>query len=236
VTAVAQLGTILGVWAHPDDEAYLMGGIAALAADAGQLVACVTATYGEAGQTADAARWPQSRLADIRRAELAESLAILGIGDHQWLGHPDGRLDEVDARAGIAQVEEAITRVQPNTVVTFGSDGMTGHPDHRTIGAWAEAAFRSSAPPGSRLLAATKELEWAGRFPDINPDVFPDGAPHAPPGALQVVVTLEDDVLDRKVRALEAQASQTAALVAAIGRRRFAEWVQHEFWVEVARS
>lgn len=37
---VAALGTILGVWAHPDDEAYLSGGLMALARDAGSRVVC----------------------------------------------------------------------------------------------------------------------------------------------------------------------------------------------------
>ena len=32
---VSQLGTIMGVWAHPDDEAYLSAGLMALARDAG---------------------------------------------------------------------------------------------------------------------------------------------------------------------------------------------------------
>ena len=46
---VAELGTILGIWAHPDDEAYLSAGLMALARDNGQRVVCVTATRGELG-------------------------------------------------------------------------------------------------------------------------------------------------------------------------------------------
>ena len=50
---VADLGTVLGIWAHPDDEAYLSGGLMSIAArDHGNRVACVTATRGELG-TAD---------------------------------------------------------------------------------------------------------------------------------------------------------------------------------------
>ena len=45
----AGLGTVLGVWAHPDDEAYLAGGLMAAAVDAGARVVCVTATRGERG-------------------------------------------------------------------------------------------------------------------------------------------------------------------------------------------
>ena len=44
-----ELGTILGIWAHPDDEAYLSGGLMALASAAGSRVVCVTATRGELG-------------------------------------------------------------------------------------------------------------------------------------------------------------------------------------------
>ena len=32
-SVVAGLGTVLGIWAHPDDEAYLSGGLMALARD-----------------------------------------------------------------------------------------------------------------------------------------------------------------------------------------------------------
>jgi LmbE family N-acetylglucosaminyl deacetylase len=65
-----ELGTILGVWAHPDDEAYLMAGTALLAAAAGSTVACVTATAGEAGESADEERWPPAQLGTIRRTSL----------------------------------------------------------------------------------------------------------------------------------------------------------------------
>ena len=51
------LGTILGVWAHPDDEGYLSAGIMAQAMRNGQRVVCVTATRGEA---ADPEQWPPS--------------------------------------------------------------------------------------------------------------------------------------------------------------------------------
>jgi LmbE family N-acetylglucosaminyl deacetylase len=46
---VRELGTVVGVWAHPDDEAYLAGGLMAAARAAGLRVVCVTATDGERG-------------------------------------------------------------------------------------------------------------------------------------------------------------------------------------------
>ena len=40
--ASAELGTLLGVWAHPDDEAYLTAGLMAVARAAGNRVVVVT--------------------------------------------------------------------------------------------------------------------------------------------------------------------------------------------------
>ncbi len=48
----AGLGPVLGVWTHPDDEAYLCGGLMAAAAGAGARVVCVTGTRGERGTRA----------------------------------------------------------------------------------------------------------------------------------------------------------------------------------------
>ena len=51
------LGTVLSVWAHPDDETYLCGGLMADAVRRGNRVVCVTATRGELGSP-DEERWP----------------------------------------------------------------------------------------------------------------------------------------------------------------------------------
>ena len=64
---VASLGTIVGVFAHPDDETYLAGGLFALARRAGNRVVVVTATKGERG-TDDPRRFPPGRLAGDPRA------------------------------------------------------------------------------------------------------------------------------------------------------------------------
>src|SRR5689334_4399649 len=131
-TDVAELGTIVGIWAHPDDEAYLSGGLMALARDNGQRVVCVTATRGELG-TPDPAAWPPDRLAAERTRELANCLAVLGVGEHHWLGYGDGECAGVDPDAAAARLGDLIGDVRPDTVLTFGPDGITGHPDHCTV-------------------------------------------------------------------------------------------------------
>ena len=68
-------GALLAVFAHPDDEAYLAGGVMAVAADAGRRVACVTATKGELGFPDDDPRPLEP--ADVRGPEGADHVRIL---------------------------------------------------------------------------------------------------------------------------------------------------------------
>ncbi len=231
---VGKLGTILGVWVHPDDEAYLSGGLMALARDAGSRVVCVTATRGERG-TADPARWPPGELAERRGAELARCLEILGVAEHHWLGCHDGECATVPAAAPVDRLCALIDAVRPDTVVTFGPDGNTGHPDHRAVGYWAATAFARAAPAGARLLQSAVPDRWAQRWHRVNEQfrVFEPGYPVTYPEAeLAVALTLDPATLDRKVRALRAQATQTAGLIDAMGADEYAAWVRDEAFVE----
>ena len=91
IADAARLGTVLGIWAHPDDEAFLSAGLMAAARDTGHRVVCVTATLGERG-TGDPAGWPPGRLAAVRKHELRASLAALDVTEHHLLGLADGAL------------------------------------------------------------------------------------------------------------------------------------------------
>jgi LmbE family N-acetylglucosaminyl deacetylase len=229
----AELGTVLGIWAHPDDEAYLMAGTALAAAAAGSTVACLTATAGGAGESADEDRWPTARLEEIRRGELAASLAILGITDHRYLNLADGGLADVDPADGVAMVSAAIERVRPDTILTFGPDGMTGHLDHITVGNWAVKAAASVAGDRCRILAATKTPAWIETFADVNEGILVGGEPPCTRVEdLALEVTLTGAALDTKVRALKAQASQTSGLSQALGDARYSAWVASEYWTE----
>jgi LmbE family N-acetylglucosaminyl deacetylase len=226
------LGTVVGVWAHPDDEAYLAGGLMALARAAGSRVVCVTATSGERG-TPDPQRWPPDRLAALRAAELARSLAILGVVEHHALGLPDGGCAEVDPAGPVSRIAEILEEVRPDTVLTFGPDGITGHADHRAVSAWTGAAFARVAPRARLLHAATTAehvRRWAwlrAQFP-----VYDDGYPVvAPDDRIAFGLRLDDAAAARKVAALRAQASQTDDLVAALGVATYTEWVREECFV-----
>jgi LmbE family N-acetylglucosaminyl deacetylase len=223
----ARLGTVLGVWAHPDDEAYLSAGIMAAAVDAGNRVVCVTATRGEAGSL-DHVKWPPETLGSVREAELDACLAVLGVREHIWLDYPDGGCADVPGDEAVARLAQIIRDVQPDTVLTFGPDGMTWHGDHIAVCEWTSAAFPTAAPAEARLLYATKTQEWADGFLaaiDADQVMMSDQLPPVTPlEDLAVNVRLEGSDLDRKYKAMLCQPSQVESLLDAMGEddyRRF---------------
>jgi LmbE family N-acetylglucosaminyl deacetylase len=234
---VAELGTILGIWAHPDDEAYLSAGLMALARDNGQRVVCVTATRGESG-TPDPVAWPPDRLAAERTREMARCLDVLGVREHHWLGHRDGGCAAVDPEAAVSQLCDVVGEVQPDTVLTFGPDGVTGHPDHQAVSAWTGAAFDRAAPAGARLLHAAVPERREPRWEALNErlEIYSPGYPiTVPADRLAIDLLLDGDTAARKVRALAAQVTQTAGLIAAMGIDDYTAWVGDESFVERSR-
>lgn len=213
------LGTILGVWAHPDDETYLSGGLMASAVRADSRVVCITATRGEAGSR-DEERWPSAEIAGVREAELAAALRILGVGEHHWLGYPDGGCASVAHEEAEGRIARIMAAVQPDSVLTFGPDGMTGHPDHIAVSDWTTQAFRRAAPPGARLLYATTTPEWVERFVArlSAANVFAEGTPPiTAPEDLAVDFRLDPALLHLKVAAIKKQVSQVEDLIALFG-------------------
>lgn len=230
MTDFDHLGTVLSVWAHPDDETYLVGGLLAGLRDAGARVVCVTATRGEAADP-DASPGARAALAATRTHELEDALAILGVVEHHWLDHADGGCAAADPAAAAETLRCLIDRVRPDTVITFGPDGFTGHPDHRAVSGWVDRALGER--PGPRLLHPVAVEPAVDVGLDEEFGVFELGRPRICTDAeLAVRLPLSGRLLDRKVEALLRQESQTSALVAAVGLARFRAWVATELLAE----
>jgi LmbE family N-acetylglucosaminyl deacetylase len=134
------------VLAHPDDESLALGGTLAMYAAAGVETSLVMATRGERGWTGEAGAYPGPRaLGRTREAELRGAARALGIRDLVFLDEIDGELDQADPRAVIARVVAEIRRFRPDVVVTFGPDGVYGHPDHVAISQLTTAAIVCAA-------------------------------------------------------------------------------------------
>jgi LmbE family N-acetylglucosaminyl deacetylase len=214
-----ELGTILGVWAHPDDEAYLSAGIMARAVRNGSRVVCVTATRGEGGSM-DEEKWPPEKMAEVRTAELERSLEILGVREHVWLDMQDIDMETGLPEEGFERVRELVAEIRPDTILTFGPDGMTDHAAHKDVSRWATQALREAGKPGSGVLYATVTPEWAAAFvPVWEPfNVFRPGTPPITPREeLAVYYELRDDILEQKVNAINAHVSQVEAILEAVG-------------------
>ena len=237
-TLATELGTLLTVWAHPDDETYLVGGLMAAARDIGQRVVCATATAGELG-TPDPAAWPPDRLARVRRWEASAAMAVLGVAEHEIVGMPDGGLADLDEQ-GVAWACALLDRVRPNTICTFGPDGGTFHPDHIAVHRWVTAAWEAQGRPGRLLYAAmtTEHLAQFGeRYEQWNVFMTDERPAAVPERDLAVRLVLDGPELDRKLTALRAMATQTGDVFAHIDLATFeAEVATEPFVLPVDRA
>jgi LmbE family N-acetylglucosaminyl deacetylase len=182
----------LAVAAHPDDAEFGCGGTLAKWAAAGTLVHHVVCTDGSKGtwdRHADTAALVVTRQEEQRAA----ARALGATGEVVFLGWPDGEL-----ASGLRQRWEVafwVRRLQPDVVL--GHDPWKRyrlHPDHRNAG----------------LLVCDGVV--AARDPHFFPE---QQLPHHRPGTLLLWEADEPDhaedvtnVVDRKLAALEAHASQ----------------------------
>jgi LmbE family N-acetylglucosaminyl deacetylase len=224
---ISDLGTVLGVWAHPDDEAYLSAAVMAEARDAGHRVVVATATGGEAGGDGEQ-----------RSRELAGSLNAVGVSEHEFLGFHDGHCADVRTDIGTAAVLRLLRQVKPDTILTFGPEGMTGHSDHVAVSRWVTEAWQASGHRG-RLLHATLTGSFHRRWGALSAanGIWMPGAvpPSVPESTVALHLSVTGASADRKLAALKAHASQTDGLRRLVGDETFREWWAAETFVQVDR-
>lgn len=224
------MGTLLLVHAHPDDESIFGGGAIIKAHREGKRVVLVTCTGGEVGEihNMDEAE-NRPRLKEVRRQELERAAEILGVDRIVWLGYRDSGmagtgdnqnpesfhmapLDETAAKLAPVIEEEA-----PDVVVTYGPDGVYGHPDHvkaheTAVAAWELLAAKSSAParlwyaviPRSGMEEFRRRLEESGE----DASAFDGGTiAGVPDDQIDAVLDVQD-VAEQKRRAFQAHVSQ----------------------------
>src|SRR5215207_9301381 len=154
---------LAAVFAHPDDETFATGGTVAKYAAEGARVSLYCATDGDAGRSSGIPFSSREELGRIRRVELLDACARLGVRVVEHGGHADGALNAADPDVVIGQIVAFLRRERPEVVLTFGPEGApTGHRDHRAICRFATSAM---------LLAGTAAF----------PEQLEDGlTPHRP--------------------------------------------------------
>lgn len=133
--------SLLAVFAHPDDESFRPGGTLALLARRGVRVQVLTATRGQAGSRENPPLCTPEELPAVREKELRCACSALGIQPPLLLDYQDGQLAAADPEGLGAQILQVVNDTRPQVLLTFGADGLSGHPDHIVIGQAAAQAF-----------------------------------------------------------------------------------------------
>jgi LmbE family N-acetylglucosaminyl deacetylase len=165
---------LVGVFAHPDDDSYVLGGTLLL--HPGELApSFVFATSGEAGPIA-AGTATRERLGAVREGEQRAFLAAVGHPDApaRFLRHPDYHLPEVPFERLVGEVEAVLREIRPQLVVSFGPDGLTSHHDHVRAGEAAAEAFRRARAAAGDPADAFLRLYQAA-YPRSDVDRFYEG-------------------------------------------------------------
>jgi LmbE family N-acetylglucosaminyl deacetylase len=218
---------VLAVYAHPDDPEVSCAGTLARWADEGAEVHLVVCARGDKGSS-DPEVDPVA-LTALRAEEADAAAKVMGLAEHENLGHPDGEIDNtLELRAELvgrirAFRPDVVVSCDP-TAVFFGSRYVNHH-DHRGVGF---AVLDACSPAASSPLY----------FPDLGPahrvaSVYLSGTLHP-----DTWVDIES-TLDRKVDALRCHRSQMGDdldLVGEVVRRRAASAAAEADWSSGAES
>ncbi len=218
--------SLLAVFAHPDDETYRSGGTLAILARRGVRVQVLTATRGQAGSCGEPPLCTPADLPALREGELRCACAALGIEPPILLDYEDGRLAEADPETIIADILAVLADLRPQVMLTFGPDGISGHPDHIAMGKYAVEAYRRSAEVNALYtLAVPQSLADALDMHQI----------HALPDRAITLSINVSEVWEMKMKAIHCHASQlhTSPITrASLERRRL--FLGHEHFVRLA--
>lgn len=229
---------IMGIFAHPDDESFGLGGTLAHATMHGHPAAIVCATRGEVGEIADPALATPENLGQVREGELRAACAAVGVYDVSFLDYIDGQLADADENEAVGRVVRHLRRFRPAVVVTFAANGGYGHPDHMAIHRYTLAAIDAAADPTrypehmadglaphrvhkvyynafprERMIAMREAARQQGQdfIPGGDAGTIPFEEMGTPETEITTVVTLDDAEFAAKQRSMAAHATQMPA-------------------------
>jgi len=116
---------ILAVFAHPDDESFVSGGLFQELQKLNIQANLICLTKGGRGLN------PHRRgnLKEIRTGELEKAVKILGIDNCQLWDFPDADLKSTKDK-WLTVLKNEVEKIKPDLILTFDPSGITGHPDH----------------------------------------------------------------------------------------------------------
>lgn len=209
---------VFGIFAHPDDEAFLPSGSLIKWAENGAEIHLICATQGENGQNPDNV----TGLGSIREQEWRVAGKLIGAHSQTQLNYPDGGL----SNNLFHEIASSIMQVIIDTVgehsssisidlVTYETCGITGHLDHIAMSYITTYIYCHLKPKYShaRLLYACA-CEAISPNTDTSFVFMPKGHSHT-----EIDIT-EDvhEVLERKKQVIRTHVSQRKDAEAIINR------------------
>ncbi|MBI4506680.1 MAG: PIG-L family deacetylase [Chloroflexi bacterium] len=124
--------------AHPDDETMFAGGTLAKFSAEGHELSMVLVTRGEGGEVGEPPVGPKERLGELREAEMRCAAAVYGVRRLVFLGFVDPAIEigerpkciKAPLDVFVAAVARALDELRPDVVMTHGTNGEYGHPQH----------------------------------------------------------------------------------------------------------
>ena len=162
---------LLACFAHPDDEAFPVGGVLAQNVEEGRRVRLITTTLGEEGDIRQEGAATKESLGEVRRIELScavkalrlDSNAIYEYRDSGMAGweannHPKAFIKAPENEV-VGRLVREIREYKPQVILTFEPGGLYGHPDHIAISKHTTTAFDLASNPKAYADQLTNGLK-----------------------------------------------------------------------------
>ncbi len=169
--------TILAISAHPDDESLFAGGTLAMFAGQGHTVYILETTRGEGGEVGEPPLTTEENLGAFREQEVRKAARELGVRDIFFLPYIDPYMEingiarpiDVPLEEFTQSIGEYVEKIRPDLVITHGSNGEYGHPQHIYTHRATRMALANGAP-GTTLLSWCAWYEPADHERVLNKD------------------------------------------------------------------
>ena len=198
---------ILAIAAHPDDENYASGWLIKNAIE-GHEVYILFTTRGEGGSPGVPPLCAQHELGKLREKEARAAGVVLGVQETLFLAYVDPLMQSDKLYPISASLQEfswairdIIERLHPDVILTHGSNGEYGHPQHIFTHQAVLYALREIP-----FWRSKEVLTWNAVFPDPE---FPEEINQDDPADFTLDV---QPWLERKVAAFMEHHSQHGAL------------------------
>lgn len=161
---------VMTVLPHPDDESFAAGGVLALFAPDPE-VSTVTLCLSRGGKSGamDKVGLPASRESVIREQEYRTATTILGVDKAVIWDYMDGEIDQAGKRDLQERIRREIEDNRADVVITYGPEGITGHPDHKICSKITREAAREAGAARLFMVSAPAAMARCVLRQDVLP-------------------------------------------------------------------